>query len=543
MLGSDEKLLTTSVAIVGAGPVGLSLALDLAQRGIDSVVLEKEDGHVTHPRAGFVSVRSMEFFRRWGISQTVRESGFPDDFALSIEFCTSLSGHTLARDEYPALGATRLPDWSPEKKQRCPQHWLDPVLKTALRDCAHTRLLVNTRVDSYEQDREQVCVRAIDSSSGQTLTVRARYLVGCDGGNSSIRSGLGIQMLGQGHLNYSMSVLFSCPRLLELCGKKQAERFLLIGPEGTWGNVTVIDGREVWRLTVYGTASKFDMEAFDARAWVLRALGTDDIDFDVVSILPWKRAELVAESYGRGRVLLAGDSVHTMSPTGGMGMNTGLGDVFDLGWKLQAMLEGWGGPALLPSYTQERKPIAARNATYSTHNYKTWVSPPRCDYLLEDSSRAETARRNVGDQMKRATEYEWQSWGLQMGYRYEDSPLCVADGTPPTPDEYSSYVQTARPGSRAPHLWIAPGRSIIDLFGKGFTLLVFKASAVDTAEELARVAADRSVPLDVHRIETAQAAELYAAPLVLVRPDGHVAWRGAQVADAAAIIDTVRGAF
>ncbi|WP_246012868.1 FAD-dependent oxidoreductase [Pigmentiphaga humi] len=535
--------MTAPVAIVGAGPVGLSLALDLAQRGIDSVVLEKEDGQVTHPRAGFVSVRSMEFFRRWGIAQAVRESGFPDDFALSIEFCTSLSGHTLARDEYPALGATPLADWSPEKKQRCPQHWLDPVLKTALRDYPRSRLLVDTRVEGFEQDGEQVRVRATNTRSGEALTIHASYLVGCDGGTSTIRSGLGIEMEGQGHLNYSMSVLFSCPGLLELCGKKPAERFLLIGPEGTWGNVTVIDGREVWRLTVYGTASKFDMDAFDARAWVLRALGTDRIAFEVVSILPWKRAELVAESYGRGRVLLAGDSVHTMSPTGGMGMNTGLGDVFDLGWKLQAMLEGWGGSALLPAYTQERKPIAVRNAAYSTHNYKTWVSPPRCEYLLEDSGRAETARREIGEQMKRATEYEWQSWGLQMGYRYEDSPLCVADGTPATPDEYSRYVQTARPGSRAPHAWIAPGRSIIDLFGKGFTLLAFDAAAMGAADAFARAAASRGVPLDVQRIDAAQAAELYAAPLVLVRPDGHVAWRGSRADDAAAIIDTVRGAF
>ncbi|MEK7944590.1 FAD-dependent monooxygenase [Pigmentiphaga sp. YJ18] len=537
-----EEVLSTPVAIVGAGPVGLSLALDLAWRGIDAVVLEKEDGHVTHPRAGFVSVRTMEFFRRWGIAQAVRQSGFPDDFALSIEFCTSLAGHTLARDEYPALAAMPLPEWSPEKKQRCPQHWLDPVLKTALRDSGRGTIRVETRVDGFEQDEEGVLVRATDLRRDAPLTIRADYLVGCDGGGSTVRTGLGIDMEGRGHLNYSMSVLFSCPGLLEQCGKQAAERFLLIGPEGTWGNVTVIDGRDVWRLTVYGTASKFDMDAFDARAWVLRALGTDRIAFEVVSILPWKRAELVAESYGRGRVLLAGDAVHTMSPTGGMGMNTGLGDVVDLGWKLQAMIEGWGGPALLPAYTRERKPVAVRNAAYSTHNYKTWVSPPRCEYLLEDTARAEAARREIGAQMKRATQYEWQSWGLQMGYGYDESPLCVADGTPPVPDEYSRYVQTARPGARAPHVWLEPGRSTLDLFGKGFALLAFGAEAMAEAARFVREADRRGMPLAVHRIDSGQAAEAYGAPLVLVRPDGHVAWRGAEARDAARIVDIARGA-
>ncbi|MDX3907793.1 MAG: FAD-dependent monooxygenase [Pigmentiphaga sp.] len=537
-----ERELATSVAIVGAGPVGLSLAIDLAWRGIDSLVIEKESGHVTHPRAGFISVRTMEFFRRWGIARAVRESGFPDDFALSIEFCTSLSGHTLARDEYPSIGAMPLPHWSPEKKQRCPQHWLDPVLKMALRDSRHGKLLVDTAVESFEQDGSGVRLRAKNTRLGHSLTIHADYLVGCDGANSTIRSGLGISMEGKGHLNYSMSVLFSCPDLLRQCGKEAAERFLLIGPEGTWGNVTVIDGREVWRLTVYGSASKFDLDSFDARAWVLRALGTDQIDFEIISILPWKRAELIAECYGIDRVLLAGDSVHTMSPTGGMGMNTGLGDVFDLGWKLQATLEGWGGPKLLASYTEERKPVAIRNAAYSTHNYKTWVSPRRCEYLLEDSKRAEAARREIGENMKRATQYEWQSWGLQMGYRYEGSPICEPDGTPPTPDDYSAYVPTARPGSRAPHIWLAPGHSIIDLFGKGFTLLVFDQAAIEQAQSFTRAAAQRGVPLIVRQIGEPGAAELYETPLVLVRPDGHVAWRGADAESAGDVIDTVRGA-
>lgn len=531
---------STDVAIVGAGPVGLALAIDLGSRGIDCLVLEQGDGHVDHPRAGLMSVRTMEFFRRWGIAQAVRESGFPEDFALSIEFCTSISGHTLARDEYPSVRDMPLPQWSPEKKQRCPQHWLDPILKDALRIRQKAKLRFNTQVEDFIQDVDGVTVTARNKDSGEPIEVRARYLVGCDGATSSIRSKLSIPMAGRGHLNYSMSVLFSCPSLLKLSGKSPAERFLLIGPEGTWGNLTVIDGREVWRLTVYGSASKFDMDAFDAVGWVKKAIGSDTIPFSVISTLPWKRSELVAEEYTQGRVLIAGDAAHTMSPTGGMGMNTGMGDVFDLGWKLQAMIEGWGGHSLLPSYTAERQPVALRNCVYSTKNYNTWVSPPSCPTLLDDTPEAELARHEVGETMKRATEYEWQSWGLQMGYRYENSPICVSDGTPPTPDDYSVYLQTARPGSRAPHCWIRPGLSIIDLFGDGFVLLDFGGDSSET-RALRQAAAAKGMPLNVHRITSREAQELYKEPLVLVRPDGHVAWRGIRAFDAMQIVNTVTG--
>lgn len=534
------KKVATQVAIVGAGPVGLALAIDLGSRGVECLVLEQGDGHVDHPRAGLMSVRTMEFFRRWGIAEEVRASGFPDDFALSIEFCTSISGHTLARDEYPSIRNMPLPRWSPEKKQRCPQHWLDPVLKKALASHSSADVSFNTQVEDFSSDELGVKVLARDTRSAETVEVQADYLVGCDGASSLVRARLGIAMEGKGHLNYSMSVLFSCPDMLRKCGKSEAERFLLIGPEGTWGNLTVIDGRDVWRLTVYGSASKFDMGAFDASQWVRRALGGFDIPFNVISVLPWKRAELVAGSYHSGRVLIAGDSAHTMSPTGGMGMNTGMGDIFDLGWKLEALVKGWGGPALLDSYSAERQPVASRNAAYSTKNYATWVSPPPCPQLLDDTHEAGLARAALGKTMKEATEYEWQSWGLQMGYRYEGSPICIPDGTPPTPDDYSTYVPTARPGSRAPHAWLDAEVSTIDLFGDGFVLLDFDNRYQETAA-LANAAADARLPLTVHSIQDRRVSDLYAAPLTLVRPDGHVAWRGDSVACAADIIRVVGG--
>jgi len=532
----------TSVLIVGAGPVGLSLAIDLGWRGVDCTLIEQGDGTVEHPRTGLIAVRTMEFFRRWGIVDRVRRCGFPGDYDLSIEFCTSMSGHVLDRDDYPSMDAMPTPEWTPEKKQRCPQQWLDPILKEAIGDFPSIDMKFNMRLDGFEDKGSHVQATATDLKAGQVVDIRADYLVGCDGAASAVREQLGIGMVGNHKLNYSMAILFYCPDLLRHCGKRPAERFLFVGPQGTWGNLTVVDGKDVWRLTIYGSAEKFDLDSFDAAACVVRALGREDIAFSVLSTLPWRRSELVAESYGRGRTWLCGDAAHTMSPTGGMGMNTGVADAVDLGWKLAANLRGWAGPALLDTYGQERKPVAIRNAAYSTHNYKTWTSPPACPFILDDTPEAEAMRRSIGKRIKDATRVEWQSWGLQVGYRYEGSPICVPDGTPPTPDDYSQYVPTARPGSRAPHVWVAPNKSVFDLFGPDFTLLAFAGAREQEVVKWREAADARGLPLRIERVDSPAAAQLYAFPLVLVRPDGHVAWRGSQAANIESVIDTIRGA-
>lgn len=532
----------TQVLIVGAGPVGLALAIDLGWRGIECMLIEQGDGTVEHPRTGLVAVRTMELFRRWGMVDRVRQCGFPEDYDLSIEFCTSMTGHLLDRDDYPSMKDMPTPEWTPEKKQRCPQQWLDPILKSVVKECRSVDMRFKMRLEEFVERPTHVEAIVTNLENGTPVTIEADYLVGCDGAASVVREQLGIPMHGNPKLNYSMGILFSCPDLLRKCGKAAAERFLFIGPEGSWGNLTVIDGKDVWRLTVFGSESKFDMGSFDAKAWVERALGRNDIAVEVLSTLPWRRSELVADRYRQGRIFLSGDSAHTMSPTGGMGMNTGVADAADLGWKLEAMLRGWGGPRLLDTYEAERKPVAARNASYSTHNFKTWTSPEPCPYFLDDTPIAEQARRAVGNQLKEATRSEWQSWGLQVGYRYENSAICIGDGTPPTPDDYSEYVPTARPGSRAPHVWLDDGSSTLDLFGKGFALMAFPGAAPSDIAALQCAADKQRVPMTVTHIQNGAAAELYNAPLVLVRPDGHVAWRGNTVADAPAIMQTARGA-
>lgn len=531
----------TSILIVGAGPVGLSLAIDLGWRGIDCMLIEQGDGTVEHPRTGLIAVRTMEFFRRWGIVDRVRDCGFPGDYDLSIEFCTNMSGYVLDRDDYPSMNDMPTPEWTPEKKQRCPQQWLDPILKNAINDFSSVDMRFNMRLNSFTDYGSHVEANVSDLKNNTDFLIHADYIVGCDGANSVVREHLHIGMVGNHKLNYSMGILFYCPDLLRHCGKAPAERYLFIGPEGTWGNLTVVDGKDVWRLTVYGSEDKFDLATFDPQVWIKRALGRDDISFSVLSALPWRRTELVAESYGRGRALLCGDAIHTMSPTGGMGMNTGVADAVDLGWKLAANVQGWAGSELLSTYQHERKPVAIRNASYSTHNFKTWTSPAACEFILDNTVEAEAARRATGKRIKEATRAEWQSWGLQVGYRYEHSPICVDDGTPPTPDDYAVYVPTARPGSRAPHIWLEPGKSIFDLFGPDFTLLVFSDANAGQVDSLRLAAIAQRLPLTIAPVQSPDAARLYAAPLVLVRPDGHVAWRGNATENAEKIIRIIRG--
>ena len=527
------------VLVVGGGPVGLGMALELAWQGVDSLLIDQGDGSVEHPRTGLIAVRTMELFRRWGLAQRIRDAGFPPDYELSMVFCTSLNGQLLAREPYPSMRDTPTPPETPEKKQRCPQSWMQPVLADAAHNHERIDVRWHHRLDHLEQDARGVTSLITDLKVGRAFELRSSYVVACDGATSGVRQGLGIEMPGR-LLSYSVNVLVRAPGLLRQHRMGPAERYLFVGPEGTWGNLTVVDGDAIWRLTVLGSEDKLDLERFDARHWVRRAFGSDDINFEVLSVMPWRRSETLAERFAERRVLLAGDAVHTTSPTGGMGMNTGMQEVLDLGWKLQAALEGWAGPQLLDSYGIERRPIAARNLAFSTRNFHAWRDVPDPAAVCEDTEEGARVREITGRRLAESTRVEWESLGLQIGHRYDDSPICVPDGSPATPDDYSIYVPTSRPGSRAPHAWLADGRSTLDLFGHGFVLLDFGGGS-DVAP-LQAACARQGVPLRVERIDDPAIARLYERALVLVRPDGHVAWRGDSFVEPDRIVDTVRGA-
>lgn len=537
-----RERLEVPVLIVGAGPVGLQLAIDLGWRGIPCLLVEQEDGSPTvHPRAAGISPRTMEFCRRWGITEEVRNAGFPHDFDMSIVYCTSLRGHLIARQEYGTLEQQPPVPFSPENKYRCPQTMFDPVLARAARRYSTVDLRYRHRLQSFVDHGDYVTATVRDLDRDEEMDVRTNYLIACDGSGSPIARKLGIVHDGNPALSYSVNAVLRAPGLSNRHDKGEAERYLFIGPKGTWANMTVIDGRDQWRFTVVGSVAKMDLASLDIENDIRRALGSDDIPFEILAVAPWKRSELIARDYRRGRVILAGDAAHTMSPTGGHGMNTGAGDAVDLGWKLEAVLKGWGGDALLDSYGEERRPVAIRNARASSNNFRLWISADAGETLMEDGPEGDRVRAELGKQLTEALRIEWESWGIQLGYRYDDSPIVVPDGTPAAPDDPSEYVQSARPGARAPHAWLADGRSTLDLFGRSFVLLRF-STEIDV-RALRRAAADVGMPIELVDIADEAIRELYGADLVLVRPDGHSAWRADDPpSDPQTLVDVVRGA-
>jgi len=522
---SDAKALPaeTSVLIVGAGPVGLALAIDLGSRGIPCVILDKGDGIVRHSKMGAVSARTMEFCRQWGFVDKVRNAGFPSRYKPNQVFCTDLSSHLIGLAEYPSVAEEPDTPESPERKQRCPQIWFDPILQSVATDLDNVTMGYQTEVLSLSED-EQGVLAHISSVAGGDKTIRAKFAVGCDGAASEVRASLGIAMSGENVLNYSVGVFLKCPDLLAFHDKGEAERYIFAGEEGNWGHLTVVDGHSLWRLTVMGGRDRLDMDSFDPHYWVRRCFGRDDIPYEIISVLPWRRSKLVADHYRSGRIFLCGDAVHAMSPNGGYGMNTGIGDAADLGWKLQAVLQGWAPMRLLDTYEIERRPVGLRNTYAAAGNFARILNAINWTSISDDTPRGAAKRAAVGQELVQAASGNVEVLGISLGHRYENSPIIVPDGTAPTPDDAKEYVPTSRPGHRAPHAWMPDGRSTLDLFGRSFVLLRFG----DDGRSLAgfvKAAEDRKIPLQVVAIDDTAIATLYERRFVLVRPDGHVAWR------------------
>jgi hypothetical protein len=418
------------------------------------------------------------------------------------------------------------------------------VLQQFAGQYAHVELRYHTALCSFEEHDDCVIATVEDVTSGETTVLQASYLIGCDGAASSVRQQLDISMLGNPALTYSTNILFRCAGLDQLHNKAPGYRHIFIGREGAWATLVAINGRDQWRFSIIGDAEKRTRPIEECRAAIIRAMGKP-FAFEILSIVPWVRRQLVAESYGTKRVFLGGDACHVTSPTGGFGMNTGAQDAVDLGWKLEAMIKGWGGRNLLCSYGSERRPVASQNVAEATGNLQRMLTPRYrrpAQELFQPGTVGDAARKQFGADYTEIMKREWFTLGIHLGYRYEGSPIIVADGTPEPPNPVSSYTQTARPGHRAPHLWLDPNCSTLDLFGRGYTLLRFHAGA-ESVDALVDAARSRGVPLSLVDLQNDEAAELYQSRFVLVRPDGHVAWRGNSLPrDPLGGIDTVRGA-
>lgn len=513
----------TSVVIAGAGPVGLALACELGLRGIDCMLVEKRDGSINVPRMSAVSARSMELCRRWGIAETVRNAVWPASHSMDFVYLDTLCGRELARARLPSMTQWGKLDFTPEGVCHCPQIYFDPILARRVKTFACVKLRYNTRLDAFTQDEVGVRAAVVDVNSGAAQTIAARYLVGCDGPAGCVRDALGIKLGGLGVVANSINIFFRSGELASLHDKGWARIYRLVDATGCWAELIPIDGHELWRLTVFDDAAA----AEDPHAALMRMAGAG-FSYTILSVTLWERRDVVAESYGRGRVLIAGDAAHECSPTGGLGMHTGIEEAANLAWKLGAMIEGWGGRGLIASYRQERRPVALRNVALATRIFKGIRSIPGGPIAPAavvggaPDWRAGLASLSGGEKHK-------------MEYAYEGSPICV-------PEREPQATPAARPGTRAPHAWLADGRSTLDLFGCGFTLLRLGDDAPDPAP-LRNAARVRGVPLREVTIADQAVAALYGRKLVLVRPDGHVAWRGDDAAEGMAIVECVRGAL
>lgn len=533
------------VIIVGGGPVGLYLATALGQRGIQVELFETREGTSQHPAANANSARTMEHFRRIGVSKTIRALGLPRDYAPDVAYMTSLTGHELARFEQPAsIDAERWAQlhafsWpTPEPPHRCSQLYVEPVLLEAARACASVKVNFGASVIDFVQGIDAVDVSVAHAGADSDVRhVRARYLVGCDGPRSMVRKTLGIRYDGMAAEKREFmggqmdAVYFYAPDLYRVTPCKPAWQYWTFSPKQR-ALIVAVDGRGHFIINVQareGESTDLDV----VRARIREAIGTD-IAFDILSTSRWTAGyALVAERFATGNVFMAGDAAHLFTPTGGLGYNTGIEDAANLAWKLDAVIRGEAGATLLDSYEEERRPAALRNTDFARQFADSigHVSVPAD--LLDASEAGAGAREALGAYLRFHSALEFAIPGVHLGMRYEPSSIVLSEEGNAPPDNANLYVPCARPGHRAPHAWI-DGRSLYDRFGPGFTLLCTGTTSLDSAAAAAVESAKRLHPeLTVVCTDDAECAARYEKRYVLIRPDLHVAWRG----------DTLEGAL
>jgi len=541
MLPENNNLVPSKVQVLiaGAGPIGLALAAYLGKQGIETLLVERNQDRQDSAKMIVVSVRTMEFCRHLGLSDAVHNWGFPLDHGLDSIFVTNLQGYELGRVKTPSLHLPYDTPFSPERERPCPQTWFDPILKKCALEQHSIELRYQTELESFEQDADGVTAQLRDAS-GTLSTVHAQYLVGADGYSSSVRKQLGIEVRGVKHLDVSMSVYLTIPDLLNKHRMGDAYRYLFVAEKGVWCVLTTIDGHDLYRIQLIGVGGA-DVEKMDINDVVQRCLGKG-VNYTLGDTSSWVRKSTVADRFMDGRVFIAGDAAHAHPPNGGLGMNTGILDAWDLGWKLSAVLKGWGGAHLLDSYDFERRPASARACEESLKNYGRLVDPIHAPGLDEATQEAATLRDEVGQRLVKANEKAWHPIGIHLSHVYFPSPIVIDDETSRISQDQDEYSPSAQPGARAPHFWLKEGeRSILDCFGPEFTLLNFGGGSVTALEVAAQKA---GLPLTVVSIDNVKAKTLYEKQLSLVRPDGHIAWRGDALPEYCdVLVDRVRGAL
>lgn len=533
------------VLIVGGGPTGLVLAAELARHGVASMLAERNEHTTLFPKMDITNGASMELLRRLGVDAELRAVGVGARHSFDVIFAGGLGGPVHGRWRLPSVDEQRgiitaTADGSVPGQpwQRCSQ----AIFEAMMMDRAHRDPLVDVqqgwRMQSCTQIGEVVAAQLADSD-GNTVTVHADYLVGCDGASSRVRSELGIEMDGMKDFTTFALVHF---RSLDLMNLHALGQFWHLYTSN--GAVLIAQNEiDTWTLHLDLGAEIDDPDPIgDPREFVACALGHPIVIDDVLASSVWRPNAMLADSYGRDRILLAGDAVHTMIPTGGYGMNTGLGDAVNLGWKLAATIRGWGGPALLASYAIERRPIADRNRNACMENamvilqYRDMVDPQLFD---EDNQTGQAHRQHLA-QFLATHDAENLSLGIELDVRYDNSPVVVTDGSATPPWDRRTFAPTVRPGHRAPNVALGEQDTLFDQFGAEFTLVDARDDNNQSSRLLSE-AARVGLPIRHLTLTDPALAALYQHRLVLVRPDLHIAWSGTDASDPADIIASVRG--
>ena len=537
------------VLVVGGGSVGLSLTAELGWRGIQTLLVEQSDGLNPHPRANAVANRTMEYYRRWHIDGEITNAGIPPDQPADYYWISRFDGHELHRISLPPFKKIKeVHDtggyvkeehtWSPYLKTITGQNEVESVLLDFASTLPSAELRFCHQLLDFEQDESGVSCTILERETKKTNVVRCRYLVGCDGGRSTIRRKLNIALSGRSDLARFVSIYFRAPSFKD-CQKfgraniyfplhKNHAGFILNWDSGTTFTYhLILKETEVW-------------SDIDPKEKIEAVLGVST-ELEIISVQPWTAHALVADEYRSNRVLLAGDAAHLFTPTGGFGMNTGVSDAINLGWKIAAMVEGWGGDRLMDSYFRERHPVGVRNTQEAADCFDRLFGVMRYgDELDAEGESGEKLRAALREDLK-DQEKLIASSGTLLGFRYNDSPIIVGDGTRETEDDPRHYIPTARPGHRAPHIWLSEGISILDEFGQGFTFISFND---DDVSALQAVSDGLGIPMKYIQIKNTDAKQLYDCEYVVIRPDMIVAWRSDELPrDIQALFDRIRGMY
>lgn len=520
---------TTPVLVVGGGPVGMTIAYDLAHRGIPSILIERNPVTTSHPKMDITNGRSMELFRRVGLVDALRAVAVDETHCFDVSWITALAGHELHRFRYPGvvehraiIRGTNDGTQPREPGMRVSQVEIEPVLKRAVDASPRVDVRFGVEFISLEEQDDRVVATVRDTVTDQSYQIACQYLLGCDGGNSRVRNQIEIPLSGEARI---------MPRFMTHF--RSDTRHLLQRWGAAWhyqsvnGTLIAQNDRDIWTLHSRFPAGATP-ESIDPSALLTQFAG-EPFEHQILVANHWTPHLLVADRYGHRRVLIAGDAAHQYIPTGGYGMNTGIGDAFDLSWKLAAVLKGFGGPGLIASYENERRPVGLRNREASAgHNaVRIKIAALYNDDLMACTEAGDHARRATADSIRALGNAENESRGIEFGYVYADSPI-VARENVEISNSFTEYHPTTAPGARLPSTFLPDGTALHDLLGDWFTVLVFGDADPSALADAARAC---GLPIKIVGIADPSLIAIYQARLILVRPDQHVAWRGNRIDD------------